>query len=396
MGGIRLSHSSNNTISNINTSNNDFFGICLSDSDNNGLYNNNVSNNGDYGICLSSSSSNTIYNNYFNNTNNAYDDGTNIWNISKENGPNIIGGDYLGGNYWSDYTGIDEDGDGLGDTLLPYNSSGEIQNGGDLRPLVTACFTPPEITSSAPLSPVNDTICTWRTFNVTVDQTVNVRWYLNDMLLFTNLSVRKADCTLHAEVVGEHNVTANASNANGSDLQTWIWNVTGFTAEPPEITYYAPKSPVNDTRNATRTFNITINQSVNVSWQINGTTVQANEGLTEASYTNTSAVIGTWNVSVIVSNANGTDMQTWIWTVTSPCFIATAAYGTPLHGDIDVLRDFRDEYLMSNPTGRAFVKVYYNASPPIADWIRANEGLGTAVREGFVKPLVYVTRMFVG
>ncbi len=35
------------------------------------------------------------------------------------------------------------------------------------------------ITSSAPPSPVNDTYCTWTKFNVSMDQTVNVTWYLN-------------------------------------------------------------------------------------------------------------------------------------------------------------------------------------------------------------------------
>jgi len=165
---------------------------------------------------------------------------------------------------------------------------------------------------------------------------------------------------------------------------------------PPIIFSYAPESPVNDSEGATRTFNITINQTVNVSWQINGTMVQTDEGVTEAAYTNTSAVVGTWNVSVIVTNVNGTDMQMWVWTVEpSPCFIATAAYGTPLHEDIDVLRDFRDENLMTNLPGRAFVKIYYSASPPLADAIRANECLGTAVREGFVKPVVHISRMFV-
>ncbi len=79
----------------------------------------------------------------------------------------------------------------------------------------------------------------------------------------------------------------------------------------------------------------------------------------------------------------------------SPCFIATAAYGTPLHEDIDVLRDFRDEYLMPNTIGKEFVKVYYETSPPIADVIRENEGLRTVVREGLVEPLVHVTRWFV-
>jgi hypothetical protein len=164
---------------------------------------------------------------------------------------------------------------------------------------------------------------------------------------------------------------------------------------PPEITYYAPESAVNDSQGATRTFNITINQTVNVSWQINGTEVQTNCSVTAASYTNTSVFIGTWNVSAIVTNANGTDMQTWTWTVKSPCFIATAAYGTPLHDDINVLRDFRDEYLMTNPVGRAFVKAYYTMSPPIAEVIRDNECLGTAVRNGFVKPAVHITRRFV-
>jgi parallel beta-helix repeat protein len=98
---------------------------------------NNASNN-DYGIHLDSSSSNLIYNNHFNNKENAYDNGNNIWNITKREGTNIIGGPWLSGNYWSDYSGADLDGDGLGDTMLPYNSSGGIQNGGDWLPLTAA------------------------------------------------------------------------------------------------------------------------------------------------------------------------------------------------------------------------------------------------------------------
>ena len=85
---------------------------------------------------------------------------------------------------------------------------------------------PPNITSFAPPARVKDTVCTWRTFNVSVDQTVNVSWYQNGSLLFTNESVREASCRLHAGAAGVHNVSAIASNANGSDMQTWIWNVT--------------------------------------------------------------------------------------------------------------------------------------------------------------------------
>ena len=66
---------------------------------------------------------------------NALDDGNNTWNIPKTSGTSIIGGAYLGGNYWSDYYGNDTNGDGLGDTSIPYNSLGNIQNGGDWLPL---------------------------------------------------------------------------------------------------------------------------------------------------------------------------------------------------------------------------------------------------------------------
>ena len=48
-----------------------------------------------------------IYHNSFtNNTNNAYDGGINLWNAS----------DVKEGNYWDDYTALDKNNDGIGDT----------------------------------------------------------------------------------------------------------------------------------------------------------------------------------------------------------------------------------------------------------------------------------------
>ena len=102
---------------------------------------------------------------------------------------------------------------------------------------------PPKIISFAPPSPVNDIVCNWRMFNVTVNQTVNVSWYLNESFLFTNTSVREASCMRHAEVAGEHNVSAVASNSNGTDMQTWVWNVAG--AVPPAL----PRISVNKVAN---------------------------------------------------------------------------------------------------------------------------------------------------
>ncbi|MHC1567835.1 MAG: lamin tail domain-containing protein [Candidatus Syntropharchaeia archaeon] len=85
----------------------------------------------------------------------------------------------------------------------------------------------------------------------------------------------------------------------------------------PRIIAYAPESPVYDNENGTRTFNITIDQTANVTWLINGTQVDFDEGVTEAEYTNTSARMGIWNVSAIVENPNGMAMQTWTWYVFS-------------------------------------------------------------------------------
>ena len=54
----------------------------------------------------------------------------------------------------------------------------------------------------------------------------------------------------------------------------------------------------------------------------------------------------------------------------SSCFIATAAYSTSTHPDIDTFRNFRDKKLLTNPVGLRLVSLYYNISPSIANYVK--------------------------
>lgn len=88
------------------------------------------------------------------------------------------------------------------------------------------------------------------------------------------------------------------------------------------------------------------------------------------------------------------------------CFIATAAYSegigesgkggigesprvpvSPCH-PVNVLRDFRDQYLLTNSLGRAFVSTYNRISPPIAEFISDKEVL-KAITRIYLKPVVW-------
>ena len=180
---------------------------------------NNTIENCNVGIWFDSSYGSLIYNNYFDNTLNAKDDTENTWNVIKTAGKNIIGGSYLGGNFWSDYTGVDGDDDTLGDTLIPYNAKGNISTGGDLHPLT-------HVSGNLTLTPPTD-------FTATVIGThqINLSWtkgihavYTRVMQKIGGYPVSVSDGSLVYNGTGTACSNSSLSAGVHYYFRAWSWN----------------------------------------------------------------------------------------------------------------------------------------------------------------------------
>lgn len=229
--GYSLSSAScNNTISGCKVSNNPRWGIGIVGLDQslsvgNLIVGNTIENNGwakwtissygmddDYGagVWLWGASNNTFYGNKF--VHNAqqvflFDDVVNVWS----------GGLPSGGNYWSDYGGVDADGDGIGDS--PYIITA---NNKDAYPLVASIDNlAPSIKILSPENKAYDANSV--TLNFTINEFAEIAYSLDGEEKVTIVG----NMTLTGLANGNHNLTVYAEDEAGNTghSETVFFNV---------------------------------------------------------------------------------------------------------------------------------------------------------------------------
>ena len=300
------SYSNDNLVENNTIHSNNRYGIYLGSQSNDNIFRNNtITETTNEAIDITGAHDNLFYNNYLDNEDNCLVIGDNLWNISKTRGTNIIGGPYLGGNFWSDYDGKDADRDGLGDST--YNASATNKDHHPLvrneLPVIHYHYTPahPEVDEQIDFDASDST-----------DPDGSIESYHWD---FGDGEEDEGESVSHAySEAGKYQLvltlTDNEGGKNATSTELEVYSLI-----PPFITWFSPEARVSDIMNASRSFNISVDQTVDVSWQLDGKEVQRNDSVTEARYTNLSAKGGVWNLSAVVENGNGKDMMIWDWRV---------------------------------------------------------------------------------
>jgi hypothetical protein len=217
-------------------------------------------------------------------------------------------------------------------------------------------------------------------FSIDPDVDGSFSWVGTTMIF--NPDTNLAYDTTYAVTIG-----TGAMDLAGNPLEgAFNWEFTTESAPAPTIASGDPASPVSDIAGATRRFSITIDQTANVTWLINGTQVQLNVSVTDASYTNTSAVPGCWNVSAVAENENGTDMQTWIWDVaeTTGVSVTGKTNFTAASDDANVTGNF------SNPLS-GWINVTDTGDDPTA----SPDVNDSTLRAGLGDPDIFVSSVYI-
>ncbi|WP_082089518.1 PKD domain-containing protein [Methanosarcina horonobensis] len=305
--GIVLGSSSGNTISG-NMATSDGRGIYMGNSDDNIVSGNTVTLNSVLGFySCSLCDRNQIYNNYFNNTEISVKSGSgNSYNTTKTPGTNIIGGSYIGGNYWGkpDGTGfsdtaVDKDGDGISDSAYTLPDSSYT----DYLPLVYPSNSPEPVLPVADFS--NDVTSGNAPLTVTfTDKSTEAptewNWDFGD----GNDSTDRNPIHTYTSA-GTYTVKLTVSNENGTASKDGTITVLQ-TSEPvvPAADFSSNVTSGNAPLDVSFT-DISTGSPAAWNWDFGDGTSSADQNPVH-----TYSSEGTYTVMLTVSNANGTSSKT--------------------------------------------------------------------------------------
>ncbi len=298
--GVYIGSSSNTVINNTITSNN-HSGVYIYTSSSNTIANNTITNNNYTGIYIdsyyASSYNNLIYNNLFNNTNNFYFRGTiynNSWNTSLQAGRSIVGGSYIGGNFWANPNGTgysescsDVDNNSICDS--PYNLTADWKNV-DYLPLTY--YHPPDTVPPAITlySPENTTYSTGTvSINVSASEPISQWWYSLDnssnVTFIPNTTLNLSE--------GAHSLIVYANDTSGNVNSTEVYFTVDTT--PPAIAFVPPTPGSGALVESPVVVNITSSEKLgsvllevdgsNLSMNLSGTGAHTNISLSEGFHT---------------------------------------------------------------------------------------------------------------
>jgi parallel beta-helix repeat protein len=314
--GIWMDWSSKNTFDGNHIEGNQEYGIWLAlSSDNNTVTHNSITAN-EYGIGLEECSGNTIYHNNF--INNVMQAGVSLPHVNTWDD-----GYPSGGNYWSDYTGVDADGDGIGD--IPYVIDADNQ---DRYPLINpwGAGSPAASFSWSPSTPeVNEPV----TFDASASmpiggEIVSYEWDFGDGEHASGMVV-----THQYGSAGDYTVTLNVTDSEG------LWDIEQkqieVKAPPPPLTVSISPTSASILVGQSVTFTSTVSGGYtpySYQWYLNGNPVS---GATSASWTFTPTASGIYYVHLKVTDAKGNTAQSETARITVAT-VPVGGYSVPIQG----------------------------------------------------------------